>query len=300
LQPDLKIADTIRSTLRASLGATIYEVIALHIQSRTGIDFSHPETVVGNVRVLEDSLHQTFKDSAAPLMEKAGNKLLAAFSLPNDYNNNNFQYSQTGDLSTLVEKILKRNDPIAILHNARDRDHFTMSYTRKDEFPTLLVTFLQRGVQNNCLNVLVISEDEKRLFESFLNSSEGHHYYGKSTMGFSDDDSIVIVTHDELYGDIDSFSSSSLSSQPIVDSLNRVKQRAIQKQMSGLNIVGTFAGRLFSKGRFEECLQIENLWHHTIQQFSMPITVMCPYEKPIDEPHRTPLAICHNGGLHQI
>ena len=75
---------------------------------------------------------------------------------------------------------------------------------------------------------------------------------------------------------------------------------AEERQLSGLNVVGTVAGTLFSKGKFAECLQLEKLWHEIILQFSMPITVMCPYEKPIDDLNRAPLISCHSGGLHQI
>jgi hypothetical protein len=85
-----------------------------------------------------------------------------------------------------------------------------------------------------------------------------------------------------------------------VNILNQARQQVIQKQMSGLNIVGTIAGRLCGKGRFEECLQIENMWHETIRQFSIPITLMCTYEKPIDESHRTHFAECHSGGIYAI
>ena len=80
--PDLKIADAIRSILRESLGAIAYEMIAFHIKSSAGIDFSRPETVVANIKALEDYLQRTFRDSASMLMDKAGNNLLAAFSLP--------------------------------------------------------------------------------------------------------------------------------------------------------------------------------------------------------------------------
>jgi hypothetical protein len=289
----VRIADTIKSTLREVLGATAYEVITLHMQSRTGVDFSRPETVVGNVRVLEGFLHQTFRDSANSLLDKAGNNLLATFSLP-DYNT--FQYSQTGDLAALVEKILKRSDSLSILSDALDKDHFIMSYTHRQELPSIIAAFLQRGVQNNCVNVLAISEDEKRRLVSFLKSSQKLHH-GKNTTGLLDEH-VIIVTHDELYGDLDSISS--MSFQPFMDILNQARQLAIQKQMSGLNVVGTVAGSLFSNGHYEECLQIENTWHETVYQFPMPITVMCLYEKPIDEPHQTPLLRCHNGGLHQI
>jgi hypothetical protein len=274
-----------------------YEVVSLHIKSKTNIDFFRPETVIGNVRVLEDLLHETFRDSTVVLMEKVGNNLLAAFSIRDNNNNNyNFQYSQLGDLATLIESLLKKNDVIAILHNVQDGDHFTMSYTNKDKFPSLLITFLQRRSQENCLNVLIISEDEKRRLQSFLDSSKGDHN-DKSTTDFIDNNTLI-VTHSELYGDLDSVSSFSL--QPFMDGLNQAREIAIQKQMSGLNIVGTLAGALYSKGRFEECLQIEEQGHQALRQFPMPITVMCLYEKPIDEPHQTPLLRCHNGGLHQI
>jgi hypothetical protein len=287
------IADTIRSTLREVLGATVYDVIELHIRSRTTLDFSRPETVVDNVRALEDFLHQTFRDSANSLLDKAGNNLLATFSLPGT---NTFQYSQIGDLTALVEKILKRRESLGILSDAQDKDHLIMSYTYKQELPILIATFLQRGAQRNCVNVIVISEDEKRRLAFFLKSSEKVHH-GKNATHLLDEN-VIIVTHDELYGDLGE--GSSLSFQPFMDILDQAKHLAIQKQLSGLNIVGTVAGTLFSNGHYEECLKIENIWHETVRQFHMQITVLCLYEKPIDEPHRTSLVICHNGGLHQI
>ena len=298
--PDLKIADAIRSILRESLGAIAYEMIAFHIKSSAGIDFSRPETVVANIKALEDYLQRTFRDSASMLMDKAGNNLLAAFSLPD----RNFQYCKVGDLSRLVEKIIRRSNSITILSNAQDKDHFVMSYASKEEeLPSTLVAFLQRGFQNKCLNLLILSEYEKRLFESFLASYKKTHGKGSMAVGGQDDNNnIVILTHDELFGNLDSLSSSSfpLSPQPILNILNQARQTAIERQLSGLNVVGTVAGTLFSKGKFAECLQLEKLWHEIILQFSMPITVMCPYEKPIDDLNRAPLISCHSGGLHQI
>lgn len=191
-------------------------------------------------------------------MDRVGNNLLNAFSFPEK---DGFQYSQTGDLAALVEKILKRNDAVAILSTAQDGDHFTMSYAGKEEFSNLLVTFLQRGTQNNCLNVLIISEDEKRRLGSFLNSFR--ECRDKSEAGSMPDDT-VIMTHAELYGDELDSASLPLSFQPIMNGMAQARQLAIQKQKSGLNVVGTVAGRLFSMGRFDECLQIERLWHETI------------------------------------
>jgi DcmR-like sensory protein len=295
LQTDIKIADTVRSALQSFLGATAYEVISLHIKSRTGKDFSHAEILVGNVRVLEEFIQSAFRCSATLLLDKVGNNLVAAFSLKD--NNSSFQYSQIGDLSSLVDKIVQRNDSLALVSNAPCRDHFIMNYTHEEEFLTLLVTFLQRGIKNKCINVIVVTEDEKRQIESFLNYSKNYHH-DQSTVAFFDNNNTLLVTDPELIGDLNSVSS--LSFQPFANILNQATQQVTQKQMSGLNIVGTIAGRLYGKGRFEECLQIENMWHETIRQFSILITLMCTYEKPIDEPHRTHFAECHGEGIYDI
>jgi hypothetical protein len=313
LRPDLKVASAIVFTLQRRVGAATFEIIALHLKSSADIDFLRPETVVSNVRVLEDYLQRTFRDSANTLMSEMAEKLLADFAFLPDKNNtttnNNFsQYSEAGDLSKLVEKIMIGNDPAAILRNAQDKDHFVMSYSRKEEFPDLLVTFLERGFQNNCLDVLLISEEEKRQFESFLISSKRHHhhhdydYYGKTRIGPdpANNPDVFIVTHAELYGDKRLDSTSSISFQPILDILGRAKKKAAEKQMSGLNVVGTVAGALFDNGQFEECLRIEKKWDETIRDFPMPITLMCLYKKPIEDPHRTPLVMCHSGGIHQL
>lgn len=145
MQINLKIADTIKSTLKQVLGATAYDVISSHIQSMVGINFSRPETVISNARDLEEFLHRIFRDSAATLLHKVDGNLFAAFPLPDDYT---FQYSQVGYLAALIEKILKRHHSFEIISNAHGRDYFTMSYSHEDEFPSIIAAFLQRGIQN--------------------------------------------------------------------------------------------------------------------------------------------------------
>lgn len=293
LQPDLKIVEAIRSSLTESLGATTYEVIASHVKSSTGIDFSSPETVAGKVNALEDYLLHTFRDGAPLLMERMGSTLMAAFSLPYG----DFQYSRAGDLARLVEGLARRSRSLKAIDSARDRDHFVVSYARAEEFPCLLAAFLRRGSLNGCLNVLIISEDEKRRLASFLSSGERLGEFPVSP------DGVFIVTHAELYGNLDSSPSSPphiLSFRPILDALKQAGRDAAERKLSGLNVVGTFAGMLFGKGKFAECLQIEKKWHETILQFPMPVTVMCPYEKPIEDVHQAPLISCHSGGLHLV
>ncbi len=275
-----------------------YEVVSLHIKSKSGIDFSRPETVVGNVKVLEEVLHKTFRDSTVVLMDKIGNSLLAAFSDSdnNSKSNYDFQYSQLGDLAIQIEGLLKRDDCVEIMRKTQEGDHFIVNYTDKDKLSNLLVSFLEFGAQKNCLNVLIISEDEKQRLQSFLSSSNGVRHE-KSMMNFRDKNTLV-VTHGDLYGDLDAASSFSL--QPFMEGLNRVRELAIQTKMSGLNIAGTLAGALYCKGKFEQCLQIEEQGHEALHQFPMPSTVICLYERPVDEPHRTPLLKCHTGGHHQV
>jgi hypothetical protein len=275
-------------------------VVAFHLKSSTGIDFDRPETVTGSIGALEDYLQRTFRDGAGPLMDRAGRALQDAFSI----SGGDFSYGQAGDLLELVDKLSRRSSALAVLSRAKDGDHFALSYAgtgrRRDaadpEFPgVLFATFLQRGLQKRCLNVLIISEEERRQLRAFLDRRRGQ--YPPAIVNL---DGVVIATHEELYGSNSLAASAPLSFQPILDTLNSAKQRAADSRLSGLNVSGTVAGALFGNARFAQCIQLEKMWHETARHFSMPMTVMCPYDKVIEDPHRSALAGCHDGGVHQI
>jgi len=76
----------------------------------------------------------------------------------------------------------------------------------------------------------------------------------------------------------ESFHDGSFSAEPVVKRLHSIKELAKGKSKKGLNIMATLPAKLIEQGRYEDAVEIENIFNIAIREFEEPITLLCLYK----------------------
>lgn len=213
---------------------------------------------------------------------------LCQFNLPcYDISEYAMRCAERGQFSKMIRGYKKAAEIRKMMSSMKDRDHIAHCFSSRVYHDQMIHSFVMRGVKSNQLNILVISSEEERAFNRVL---------GQNEIEFDplvNSGKLVILRHEELYG-----SDLGSSFEPLMKQLQMAQVLAKARKMSGLNVIGTIAGNLALTGQLERCLQIERSWHETIRTFSMPITLLCPYQSDIlAASTETQLVQYHNSGL---
>ena len=167
------------------------------------------------------------------------------------------------------------------------RDHLAFEFDSYDEISEYISEFIILGMKKNFLNILVLSSEEIKIYESMLREN----LINVDALVESND--LIIISHDEVYENV-KFGG---SFDPIVVILEKMAKLASEKKKNGLNIVGTIAGTLASNKQDTDTIKIENGWHEIIPNFKMPIILICPYQSSLDPSMRKSLVENHSKGL---
>lgn len=168
----------------------------------------------------------------------------------------------------------------------KDRDHVIAYYSSPFQLEQMVCHFVARGLKSNQITVMAVSRPEEHAFKEFLKVN------GMDVNGLIETQDIIIVPHDELYpAGLDS------SFEPILGRLHAARGLLEPRKRTGLNIIGTVAGNLAMRGQHEKCLHIEQAWHRTVQDYAVPITLLCPYQEGAVE-SEAPLVKCHSRRVH--
>ena len=159
------------------------------------------------------------------------------------------------------------------------RLHLAVLVNEELQLKKLVRRFVTMGLNNNCLNVLIVSRDEEPRYKGFLKG-----------IGMESGD-LEILLHEELYPDTRIGS----SFKPILNALNSVKELARKQRKSGLQIIGTIVGNLYQQKRYSDCFKREKRWQKLIPQFDMPIVALCPYKSVVPPKLHMRLIECHDG-----
>jgi hypothetical protein len=174
------------------------------------------------------------------------------------------------------------------LKDLKDGDHPVFTYGNQLELAEVICSFVDRGLNQNEINVLFITRRQAQNYIGYLKEAG---FEADKLLASGD---IVIEPIDEL-----------LLQERVGAMTDYVRERlqsnselARKNRKRGLNIVGEIAGTFAARGRYEDCVLVETFWHTVIPNFKPPITLICPYESvpsvlrgPLEELHNTALPI---------
>jgi hypothetical protein len=170
----------------------------------------------------------------------------------------------------------------------KDGDHPVFTYGNQLELAEVISSFVDRGLNQNEINVLFITRKQAQNYIGYLKEAG---FEADKLLASGD---IVIEPIDEL-----------LLQERVGAITDHVRERlqsngelARKNRKRGLNIVGEIAGTFAARGRYEDCVLVETFWHTMIPNFKPPITLICPYESvptvlwgPLEELHNSALPI---------
>lgn len=175
-----------------------------------------------------------------------------------------------------------------LISDMNERDHIAANCTKDAEIEEIITNFVLRGIMHNQINFWLVKKYEKEIWLAILKKA------GIDVNCLINSQELIILDSDEI------FSEAPFSFNPIHGHLENLKSLIRDKQKSGINVIGTLAGTLFSQARFSDCTNIERNWHEVIETFEIPITLLCLYNSSMSEKYQSVLIGVHNVGMLTI
>jgi hypothetical protein len=147
----------------------------------------------------------------------------------------------------------------------KDYDHLVITFNDKTQLQEIVINFVKRGINNNNLNVLFITREEEPEFINVLNNMKNVNSLFRS-------EDIMIVNADDYIQD------GTYLIEPVIKSLDTIREKAKGISKSGLSVIGTPPGVLIEQGKYDEAHKIEIQFHEAIQKSGIPATFLCLYK----------------------
>jgi hypothetical protein len=174
------------------------------------------------------------------------------------------------------------------LKDLKDGDHPAFTYGNLLELAEVISSFVDRGLNQNEINILFITRKQAERYIGYLKESG---FEADKLLASGD---IVIEPIDELLLE----DKVGAITDSVMERLQSIGEQARKDRKRGLNIVGEIAGNFAARGIYEDCVLVEMFWHAIIPSFKMPITLICPYESipavlmgPLEELHNSAIPI---------
>ena len=167
--------------------------------------------------------------------------------------------------------------------------HMAVSYSNKEELSQLICNFIQKGIQKNMLNLLII---QKKYEPYYISMFEDYNFTKLDNIK----EEIEIIYSDNLFENM-SFGE---SYSPIITALDIASDLAKAKKKSGLNIIGTIAHDLLLNSEEKKCFRIEEGWKRIIPHYSPPIQLLCPHKIPVKKSSGKELELSHSEGFQKF
>jgi hypothetical protein len=151
-----------------------------------------------------------------------------------------------------------------------ERDHILVTYNNNQQLTEIINSSLKRSIDENQLFVLFISKQQEATFVQSMEKIDG------ITTLYNREDVIIIHT-EEHYVD------GNYSMDSIFAKFNEIERIARRNSKSGLNIISTIGGDLFTRERYMDALSIESAAHKSINVFDIPVTLLCLYKSVPEE-----------------
>ncbi|HTH22708.1 MAG TPA: MEDS domain-containing protein [Nitrososphaeraceae archaeon] len=147
----------------------------------------------------------------------------------------------------------------------KDYDHLVITFNDKTQLQEIVINFVKRGINNNNLNVLFITREEEPEFINVLNNMKNVNSL------FRSEDIMIVNADDYLQG-------GTYLIEPVIKSLDTIREKAKGRSKSGLSVIGTPPGVLIEQGKYDEANNIEIQFHEAIQKSGIPATFLCLYK----------------------
>ena len=147
----------------------------------------------------------------------------------------------------------------------KDYDHLVITFNDKTQLQEIVINFVKRGINNNNLNVLFITRKEEPEFINVLNNMKNVNSL------FRSEDIMIVNADDYIQG-------GTYLIEPVIKSLDTIREKAKGRSKSGLSVIGTPPGVLIEQGKYDEAHNIEIEFHEAIQKSGIPATFLCLYK----------------------
>lgn len=281
--PARTLAEMIDVAMTDLLGQPASMALKFHIAKMTGASDACA-LAVEDPAAFEGAVARLFGGCSAALLDRLTAYLFRTI-VPASHSGTS-HYAIRGPFAAQVRQLRGAHVIKNAMLEMKDRDHVIAYYSSPFQLEQMVYHFVARGLKSNQIAVMAVSRPEEHAFREFLKVN------GMDVDGLIETQDILIVPHDELYpaGPDSSF-------EPILGRLHAAKGLLESKKRTGLNIIGTVAGNLAMRGQHEKCFHIEQAWHRTVQDYAVPITLLCPYQEGSIE-SEAPLIKCHSRGVH--
>ncbi|MGD1835480.1 MAG: MEDS domain-containing protein [Nitrososphaeraceae archaeon] len=149
-------------------------------------------------------------------------------------------------------------------------DHILITYNNNQQLAEIVISSMKRSINNNQLLVFFISKNQEEIFSQIMEK------IGDSTLLYNRQDIILIHT-DDHYVD------GNYSMESIFAKFREIKKIAEKNSKSGLNIIATIAGDLFTNRKYNDAISIESKCHKSMSIFNIPVTLLCLYKSIPEE-----------------
>ena len=189
-------------------------------------------------------------------------------------------YSKPELLRRMINEFLDKQEAIynrlgsieEFISEINGSDQLVITFNDKSEFEQIVINFIKRGIDNNEINVLLISKKEEPEFIQTLNKIKNID----SLFRLQD---VVVLRADDY------FLEGTYLIEPIPKRLDNIREIAKDRSKSGLSMIGTpiLEQTLIEQGKYDEAHNIEIQFHETIQKSEFPTTVLCLYRSLPEE-----------------
>ncbi len=171
--------------------------------------------------------------------------------------------------------------PSSMVFGLNDGDHVGIKYVTIGDISKIIINFTLRGMAKNQLNVWGINKDEKKQWIEILKTN------GVDVQSMVNSEDLVILGDEEY----------NVDPKYYMNQLQSLKDLIKNKQKSGINIIDTSLGNLFSLGKFDHCIKIEKMLDEMIGTSEIPITMIHLYSSSMTKEQQSSIAEVHNSGL---
>ena len=156
------------------------------------------------------------------------------------------------------------------IFDIKQGDHILITYNNTQQLSEIVISSVKRSIDNNQLLVFFISKDQETIFSHIMEK------LGDTIPLYNQQDIIMIHT-DDHYVD------GNYSMESIFVKFRGIKEIAEKNSKSGLNIIATIAGDLFTNRKYDDAISIESKCHKSMSLFDIPVTLLCLYKSIPDE-----------------
>jgi len=152
----------------------------------------------------------------------------------------------------------------------REGDHILVTYNNNQQLSEIVSSSMKRSIDKNQLFILFISRKQEIVFLQAMEKA------GDINPLLNDQD--IIINHTD-----DHYIAGNYSIDSFFVKLNDIKKIAKKNSKTGLNIISTIEGDLFTSKKYDDTISIESKCHKSMNLSDIPFTLLCLYKSLPEE-----------------